>query len=100
MCGLCKRRTNCQIVFAVGKKLMLLLVPFLRSYSYIRQQDNMSANVPVMKAPRDDVFAPDLYIPLFAMFTYVILAACNKFANGAFTPDSMYSMVCFDFLAG
>ena len=78
----------------MGQKLALLMAPFLRNYSYIRQQDNMAANVPVMKPPRDDVFAPDLYIPLFAMFTYVILAACNKFANGAFTPDSMYSMVC------
>jgi hypothetical protein len=53
----------------------------------------MSANVPVMKPPREDVFAPDLYIPLFSMFTYIILAACNKFANGAFKPDAMYSMV-------
>lgn len=73
--------------------MLLLLAPFLRSYSYIRQQDNMAANVPVMKPPKDDLFAPDLYVPLFSMLTYVILAACNKFANRAFKPDAMYSMV-------
>lgn len=77
----------------MGKKVFLLLAPFLRKYSYVRQYDNMAANVPVMKPPREDIFAPDLYVPLFSMCTYVVLAACNKFANGAFTPDVMYSMV-------
>lgn len=72
---------------------MLLLAPYLRHFSYIRQQENMTANVPVMRPPSEDVFAPDLYIPVFGMFTYVLLAAYNKFANGHFTPDTLYAMV-------
>jgi hypothetical protein len=78
---------------AVRRKLVLLLAPFLGSFDYIRQVENMAANVPVMKPPREDLFAPDLYIPLQAMFSYVVLTALNKFANGIFKPEVMYSMV-------
>jgi hypothetical protein len=53
----------------------------------------MAASPPTMKPPRDDLYAPDLYIPLHAVFTYVILSACNRFLAGSFKPDVMYTMV-------
>ena len=82
-----------QHVDAVRKKLVLLLMPFLRRYDYMRQAENMAANRPTMKPPKDDLFAPDLYIPLHAVFTYVVLSACNRFIAGAFKPEVMYNMV-------
>lgn len=82
------------------KKLVLMLMPFLRHYDYMRQAENMAATMPTMKPPKDDLFAPDLYIPLHAVFTYVVLTACNRFIAGAFKPDVMYNMVRFSgFLA-
>ena len=69
------------------------MLPFLRRYDYMRQAENMAANMPTMKPPRDDLFAPDLYIPLHAVFTYVVLTACNRFIAGSFKPEVMYNMV-------
>lgn len=80
---------------AVRRKLVLLMLPFLGKYDYMRQAENMATPVPTMKPPRDDLFAPDLYIPLHAVFTYVVLSACNRFMSGSFKPDVMYNMVCF-----
>lgn len=73
--------------------MLLLLVPFFSRYDYMRQAENMAANLPMMKPPRDDLFAPDLYIPLHSVFTYVVLTACNRFIAGYFQPEVMYNMV-------
>eukprot|EP00892_Ulva_mutabilis_P007555 jgi/Ulvmu1/5171/UM021_0188.1 len=91
----------------VLKKMVMLMLPYLHKYDYVRAVPNdyvrtapiseayrMEGNASVIAPPRSDLYAPDLYIPLLAMFTYVILAACNKFANGLFTPDVVHSMVC------
>lgn len=72
----------------------MLTLPYLHKYGYQRTVDRVEGNATVMAAPRSDLYAPDLYIPMMAMFTYVILAAGNKFANGLFTPDVVHSMVC------
>lgn len=81
------------LLLAVRRKLVLLLAPFLHRYDYMRQAENMATAIPTMKPPRDDLFAPDLYIPLHAVFTYVVLSACNRFIGGSFKPDVMYNMV-------
>ena len=78
---------------AVRRKLVLLLAPFLHRYDYMWQAENMATPMPTMKPPREDLFAPDLYIPLHAVFTYVVLSACNRFIGGSFKPDVMYNMV-------
>lgn len=72
----------------------MLMLPYLHQYDYDRTGGRMDGNASVMAPPRSDLYAPDLYIPMLAMFTYVILAACNKFANGLFTTDVVHSMVC------
>ena len=43
--------------------------------------------------PRQDVNAPDLYIPLCALMTYVVLAGMVATANRRFSPSSLYSLV-------
>lgn len=54
----------------------------------------MNGHTAVMKAPRYDLYAPDLYIPLLSMLTYCVMVAITKFLNGHFTADVMYSSVC------
>lgn len=65
----------------VGRKLGLLLFPFLHRDWQVRfQQDT-----PV--APRFDVNAPDLYIPVMAFITYVLVAGLALGTQNRFSPD-------------
>ena len=43
--------------------------------------------------PRQDVSAPDLYIPLMAACTYCVLASVAQTAGKRFKPDTMYATV-------
>ena len=43
--------------------------------------------------PRQDVSAPDLYIPLMAACTYCVLASLAQTAGKRFQPDTMYATV-------
>ena len=43
--------------------------------------------------PRLDVHSPDLYLPLMALWTYVIGVLLLQLAQHRYKPDSMYSMV-------
>ncbi|KAK3093589.1 hypothetical protein FSP39_017809 [Pinctada imbricata] len=67
----------------VGKKLGLLLFPFTHSdWSIKYNQDE-----PI--APRDEVNAPDLYIPSMAFVTYVLVAGVVLGINNKFTPEQL-----------
>uniref|UniRef100_A0A8D0B7B5 Protein YIF1 n=1 Tax=Salvator merianae TaxID=96440 RepID=A0A8D0B7B5_SALMN len=65
----------------VGKKLALLLFPFLHQDWQVRFQQNS----PV--APRFDINAPDLYIPVMAFITYVLVAGLALGTQNRFSPD-------------
>ena len=43
--------------------------------------------------PRQDVNAPDLYIPFMAVCTCCLLASISKVLTGRFSPDTMYATV-------
>ncbi len=43
--------------------------------------------------PRQDVNAPDLYIPFMALCTCCLLASISKVVTGRFSPDTMYATV-------
>ena len=45
------------------------------------------------KSPRQDVNAPDLYIPVLALFTYCICGSICMVVKGQWTTDSMYALV-------
>lgn len=45
------------------------------------------------KSPRQDVNAPDLYIPVVSLFTYCILGSISMVVKGQWTTDSMYALV-------
>lgn len=67
----------------VGKKLGLLLFPFAhKDWSIKYNQDE-----PV--APRLDVNAPDLYIPVMAFVTYILAAGTALGTQNRFTPEQL-----------
>lgn len=67
----------------VGKKLGLLFFPYTHSDWSIRyNQDD-----PV--APRYEINAPDLYIPVMAFVTYVLVAGIVMGTQNRFTPEQL-----------
>uniref|UniRef100_A0A0B6ZXJ0 Protein YIF1 n=2 Tax=Arion vulgaris TaxID=1028688 RepID=A0A0B6ZXJ0_9EUPU len=67
----------------VGKKLGLLFFPYTHSdWSIHYNQDE-----PV--APRYEVNAPDLYIPVMAFVTYILVAGLVLGIQGRFTPEQL-----------
>lgn len=45
------------------------------------------------RPPRMDPNAPDLYIPIMAAWTYIILLCGNALIQQTYVPDIMYAMV-------
>jgi len=73
----------------VANKLKLILFP-LRHKSWNRRiiKDDISGQ-PVYLSPRDDINAPDLYIPLMACVTYILLYGFIMGTNYNFTPETL-----------
>ncbi|KAJ6663558.1 hypothetical protein lerEdw1_009637 [Lerista edwardsae] len=65
----------------VGRKLGLILFPFLHQDWQVRYQQD----TPV--APRFDINAPDLYIPVMAFITYILVAGLALGTQNRFSPD-------------
>lgn len=67
----------------VGKKLGLLFFPYTHTdWSIHYNQDE-----PV--APRYEINAPDLYIPVMAFVTYILVAGMVLGTQGRFTPEQL-----------
>ncbi|XP_052439065.1 protein YIF1B isoform X1 [Carassius gibelio] len=65
----------------VGKKLGLLVFPYMHdNWEVIYQQDT-----PV--APRFDINAPDLYIPVMGFITYILVAGLALGTQNRFSPE-------------
>ena len=67
-------------------KLKLILCPFVHRGSWARIPEQVS-NGAAFKPPRNDINAPDLYIPLMAFWTYVLAASLVRVRRGDFAPD-------------
>ncbi|KAK0056994.1 protein YIF1B-B [Biomphalaria pfeifferi] len=67
----------------VGKKLALLFFPFTHSDWSIHY--NQDEPVP----PRYEINAPDLYIPVMAFVTYILVAGMVLGTQGRFTPEQL-----------
>ncbi|XP_052827719.1 protein YIF1B-A isoform X2 [Octopus bimaculoides] len=67
----------------VGKKLTLLLFP----YSHTDWSIHFSPGELV--APKDELNAPDLYIPVMALVTYILTAGVVMGIQNRFTPEQL-----------
>lgn len=73
----------------VFQKLLLLFAPYLKKWTYNRQPEQIQG-AQKYRPPRYDVNAPDLYIPLTAVWTYIIFVSIHQVVMGKFKPDIMY----------
>lgn len=74
----------------VKNKLKLLLFPFLHKNWFrltVAQGDNQESYRP----PRDDINAPDMYIPLMSLITWVVVSGILLGANLRFKPEAFGS---------
>lgn len=73
-------------------KVVMLLAPYLKRWSFTRQPEQVQGTQQ-FRPPRIDPNAPDLYIPIVAAWTYIILLCSNALLLQNYTPDLMYAMV-------
>ncbi|XVE71147.1 hypothetical protein DITRI_Ditri10aG0127100 [Diplodiscus trichospermus] len=72
----------------VMNKLKLILFPFLHKGHWMRAIETAGGQFSYMP-PIHDINAPDLYIPLMAFGTYVVLAGFFLGINGKFSPEAV-----------
>ncbi|KAG8367616.1 hypothetical protein BUALT_Bualt16G0090800 [Buddleja alternifolia] len=72
----------------VKNKLKVVLLPFLHKGHWIRAVEGGGGKLSY-KPPIHDINAPDLYIPMMAFGTYVVLAGFFLGINGKFSPESL-----------
>ncbi|KAK4987537.1 Protein transport protein yif1 [Elasticomyces elasticus] len=72
----------------VVNKLFLVLFPW-RHKPWSRQQQRMSGSGqdPLFLPPREDTNSPDMYIPVMAFVTYILLSTLLAGLRGAFRPE-------------
>ncbi|KAF3773884.1 yif1b-b protein [Nymphaea thermarum] len=71
----------------VRNKLRVILAPFLHRGQWTRIGENVGGKLSY-KPPIYDINAPDLYIPLMAFGTYVVLAGFAMGRIGKFSPEA------------
>ncbi|XP_002988500.2 protein YIF1B [Selaginella moellendorffii] len=74
----------------VKNKLKIILFPFLHKGHWTRIAEQVAGGI-TYKPPRYDINAPDLYIPLMALATYVVLRCYALGFTGKFSPAVMQS---------
>ncbi|PVI06035.1 YIF1-domain-containing protein [Periconia macrospinosa] len=71
----------------VVNKLYIVLFPW-RHRPWARQQRNVNNAQDVFYlAPREDINSPDMYIPMMALVTYILLSTLLAGLRGAFHPE-------------
>ncbi|KAH9914181.1 YIF1-domain-containing protein [Epithele typhae] len=70
----------------VIKKLQILLFPW-RHRPWSRRVRRLENGQSEWSPPREDINSPDLYIPLMALVTYILLAALYSGLNSRFHPE-------------
>ncbi|CAL0299107.1 unnamed protein product [Lupinus luteus] len=72
----------------VKNKLKVVLFPFLHRGHWTRITEPVGGRLSY-KPPIYDINAPDLYIPLMAFGTYIILAGLSLGLRGKFSPEAL-----------
>lgn len=71
----------------VLSKLFIVLFPFRHRPWSRKQQLSHSGQDGFYLAPREDINSPDMYIPLMALVTYILLSTILAGLRGAFQPE-------------
>ncbi|KAK9241975.1 YIF1-domain-containing protein [Lipomyces tetrasporus] len=90
----------------VSRKLGLVLFPW-RHKPWARQtkRSEVSGTIEGYRDPRDDINAPDMYIPVMAFTTYILLSSILAGIHGVFHPEILgyiasmaFAIVIFEIL--
>jgi hypothetical protein len=74
----------------VINKLRLVLFPWRhKPWSRLVKRNESTGQIEGYKPPRDDINSPDLYIPVMALVTYILLAGVVSGTRGDFHPDNL-----------
>lgn len=73
----------------VRRKLGLVLFPWFPRRNWVRQLQPVqdASGVDLYAYPSEDVNAPDMYIPLMAFITHLVVIALEQGVGGRFHPD-------------
>ncbi|TKX18673.1 hypothetical protein C1H76_9463 [Elsinoe australis] len=72
----------------VLRKLLIVLLPWRhRPWSRTPSPQTSAAGGPLFLPPREDVNSPDMYIPVMAFVTYILLSTLLAGLRGAFRPE-------------
>lgn len=71
----------------VLRKLLLLIWPWTHKPWVREVARDQSGNVEGFQTPRDDINSPDMYIPIMAFVTYILLNSLIAGIRGAFQAD-------------
>jgi len=71
------------------RKLKILLLPIIHTDWKRQSTESFDGNAPAdkYKPPKQDVNAPDLYIPMMSFITFILLLGYVHGASGRFTPE-------------
>ncbi|XP_021714445.1 protein YIF1B-A-like [Chenopodium quinoa] len=72
----------------VRNKLKIVLAPFLHRGHWTRITEPLAGKISY-KPPIYDINAPDLYIPMMAFLSYVVLAGFSLGLSGKFNPETV-----------
>lgn len=75
----------------VKNKLKILLFPFLHKGHWTRIAEQVGGDKLTYKPPNEDINAPDLYLPVMAFGTYMILCGIFLGMKGQFGPEVLSS---------
>ncbi|KAK9379899.1 YIF1-domain-containing protein [Kockiozyma suomiensis] len=90
----------------VGSKLLLVLFPWRHKlWSRQPKRSEVSGSVEGFMPPREDINAPDMYIPVMAFTTYILLSSILAGIKGVFHPEILgyissvaFAIVIFEIL--
>ncbi|KAK9461627.1 uncharacterized protein V1516DRAFT_695158 [Lipomyces oligophaga] len=90
----------------VGRKLVLILFPWRhKPWSRQMKRSEVSGTVEGYKSPREDINSPDMYIPVMAFTTYILLSSILAGIHGTFHPEILgyiasmaFAIVIFEIL--
>lgn len=72
----------------VLRKVLLILFPFYHDV-WRRKLKDAQGEVPIYFSPREDINAPDLYVPLMALVSYIVLLGVAMGIEGDFRPERL-----------
>ncbi|KAJ1920302.1 Transport protein yif1 [Mycoemilia scoparia] len=74
----------------VLSKIKILLFPWIHKNWYrVPKRDHTAGSVTGYQTPRYDINSPDLYIPVMALVTYVIVVGMILGSSGGFRPEAL-----------